>query len=68
MNPRDISDVTGAEYSCLIACHDPADDLELLFQAGERMRLRKSSWQRRSTVRTWYSASAPGSGRLVLGA
>ncbi len=40
MNPRDISDVTGAVYTYLINGHGPSDDLEYLFQPGERVRLR----------------------------
>ena len=40
MNPRDISDVTGAAYTYLINGHGPADSLEYLFQPGERVRLR----------------------------
>lgn len=40
MNPRDISDVTGAVYTHLINGHGPSDDLEYLFQPGERVRLR----------------------------
>jgi CopA family copper-resistance protein len=40
MNPRDISDVTGATYTYLINGHGPADSLEYLFKPGERVRLR----------------------------
>lgn len=39
MNPRDISDVTGAEYAYLINGYGTADNLQLLFQAGARVRL-----------------------------
>lgn len=40
MDPRDISDVTGATYTFLVNGHAPADDLEFLFVPGERIRLR----------------------------
>ena len=40
MNPRDISDVTGSTYTYLINGHGPADDLQLQFRPGERIRLR----------------------------
>ena len=40
MNPRDISDVTGVTYTYLINGHGPADNLQLEFKPGERVRLR----------------------------
>ena len=40
MDPRDISDVTGSTYIFLVNGHAPADNLEFLFQPGERIRLR----------------------------
>ncbi|MEE4200947.1 copper resistance system multicopper oxidase, partial [Erythrobacter sp.] len=40
MNPRDISDVTGSTYTYLINGYGPADDLQLEFRPGERVRLR----------------------------
>ncbi|EAQ28035.1 copper-binding protein [Erythrobacter sp. NAP1] len=40
MNPRDISDVTGSTYTYLINGHGPADDLQLEFRPGEKVRLR----------------------------
>ena len=40
MMPTDISDVSGATYTYLINGHGPADDLEYLFNPGERVRLR----------------------------
>lgn len=40
MNPRDIADVTGSTYTYLINGHGPADNLQLEFRAGERVRLR----------------------------
>ncbi len=40
MDPRDISDVTGATYTFLVNGHAPQDGLEFLFQPGERVRLR----------------------------
>ena len=40
MDPRDISDVTGATYTFLVNGHAPADGLEFVFMPGERIRLR----------------------------
>lgn len=40
MNPRDIADVTGSTYTYLINGHGPADNLQLEFKPGERVRLR----------------------------
>lgn len=40
MNPRDISDVTGSTYTYMINGHGPADNLQLAFNRGERIRLR----------------------------
>lgn len=40
MDPRDISDVTGAAYTLLVNGHAPENDLEFIFQPGERIRLR----------------------------
>lgn len=40
MNPRDIADVSGSTYTYLINGHGPADNLELSFEPGERIRLR----------------------------
>ena len=40
MSPTDILDVTGSTYTYLINGHGPADNLELLFEPGERVRLR----------------------------
>ncbi|WP_114520285.1 copper resistance system multicopper oxidase [Altererythrobacter sp. ZODW24] len=40
MNPRDIADVSGSTYTYLMNGHGPADNLEYLFEPGERVRLR----------------------------
>ena len=40
MMATDILDVTGSTYTYLINGHGPADNLELLFNPGERVRLR----------------------------
>ncbi|WP_370638067.1 multicopper oxidase domain-containing protein [Croceicoccus sp. Ery15] len=62
MNPRDISDVTGAEYAYLINGHGPADDLELLFQAGERVRLRIIN----GSAMTFFNIRIPGTEMTVV--
>ena len=40
MDPRDISDVSGAAYTYLVNGHGPQDNWTGLFQIGERVRLR----------------------------
>lgn len=40
MDPRDISDVTGATYTYLVNGHGPQDNWTGLFEPGERVRLR----------------------------
>jgi CopA family copper-resistance protein len=40
MDPTDIADVTGANYTYLINGHGPAENWTGLFQPGERVRLR----------------------------
>lgn len=40
MDPRDILDVTGSTYTYLVNGHAPGDNLEFLFNPGERIRLR----------------------------
>ncbi|MBC7160009.1 MAG: copper resistance system multicopper oxidase [Porphyrobacter sp.] len=56
MNPRDISDVTGATYAFLVNGHAPADDLELLFRPGERVRLRVIN----GSAMTFFNLRIPG--------
>jgi CopA family copper-resistance protein len=56
MNPRDISDVTGATYTFLINGHGPADDLQLAFQPGERVRLRVIN----GSAMTFFNVRIPG--------
>lgn len=40
MSPRDIADVTGETYTYLINGHATADNFNMVFQTGERVRLR----------------------------
>ena len=56
MNPRDISDVTGTTYTYLINGHGPADDLQLEFQPGERVRLRIIN----GSAMTFFNVRLPG--------
>ncbi len=56
MNPRDISDVTGTTYTYLINGHGPADDLQLEFRAGERVRLRIIN----GSAMTFFNVRIPG--------
>ena len=56
MNPRDISDVTGATYTFLVNGHGPDDDLELLFRPGERVRLRIIN----GSAMTFFNLRIPG--------
>lgn len=40
MSPRDIADVTGETYTYVINGHATADNFDMVFKAGERIRLR----------------------------
>ena len=62
MNPRDISDVTGATYTFLINGHGPADDLQLVFQPGERVRLRVIN----GSAMTFFNVRIPGVPMTVI--
>ncbi|KWV95444.1 copper resistance system multicopper oxidase [Erythrobacter sp. AP23] len=62
MNPRDISDVTGATYTFLINGHGPADDLQLAFQPGERVRLRVIN----GSAMTFFNVRIPGVPMTVI--
>lgn len=62
MNPRDISDVTGATYTYLINGHGPADDLALAFEPGERVRLRIIN----GSAMTFFNIRIPGTEMLVV--
>ncbi|GAA0277465.1 copper resistance system multicopper oxidase [Alteraurantiacibacter aestuarii] len=64
MNPRDILDVSGSEYSYLINGHGPADDLELTFRRGERVRLRVIN----GSAMTFFNVRIPGAEMLVVAA
>ena len=56
MMPTDISDVSGATYTFLINGHGPEDDLEYLFQPGERVRLRFIN----GAAMTYFNIRIPG--------
>ena len=64
MNPRDISDVTGSTYTFLINGHDPADDLQFAFRAGERVRLRIIN----GSAMTFFNVRIPGVPMTVIAA
>ncbi len=62
MNPRDISDVTGSTYTFLINGHGPADDLQLEFKPGERVRLRVIN----GSAMTFFNVRIPGVPMTVI--
>ncbi|WP_338242450.1 copper resistance system multicopper oxidase [Aurantiacibacter hainanensis] len=64
MNPRDISDVTGATYTFLANGHGPADGLEFLFNPGERVRLRVIN----GSAMTFFNVRIPGVPMQVIAA
>ena len=64
MNPRDISDVTGATYTFLVNGHGPADDLEFQFDPGERVRLRIIN----GSAMTFFNVRIPGVPMQVIAA
>jgi len=64
MNPRDISDVTGATYTFLVNGHGPADNLEFLFEPGERVRLRIIN----GSAMTFFNVRIPGVEMTVIAA
>ena len=64
MNPRDISDVTGATYAFLVNGHGPSDDLEFLFNPGERVRLRIIN----GSAMTFFNVRIPGVPMQVIAA
>ncbi len=64
MSPTDISDVTGSTYSYLINGHGPADNLELGFQPGERIRLRIIN----GSAMTFFNVRIPGVPMTVIAA
>jgi len=64
MNPRDISDVTGSTYTFLINGHGPADDLQLGFKSGERVRLRVIN----GSAMTFFNVRLPGVPMTVIAA
>ena len=56
MSPTDILDVSAATYTYLINGHGPADNLELLFNPGERVRLRIIN----GSAMTFFNLRIPG--------
>ncbi|MCR2835159.1 copper resistance system multicopper oxidase [Parerythrobacter lacustris] len=64
MNPRDVSDVTGSTYTYLINGHGPAENLEYLFAAGERVRLRIIN----GSAMTFFNVRIPGVPMTVIAA
>jgi CopA family copper-resistance protein len=64
MNPRDIADVSAPEYTYLVNGHGPADDLELRFQPGERVRLRVIN----ASAMTFFNVRIPGVEMVVIAA
>lgn len=64
MNPRDISDVTGSTYTYLVNGHGPADDLQLAFNRGERVRLRVIN----GSAMTFFNVRIPGVPVTVIAA
>ncbi|WP_394726826.1 copper resistance system multicopper oxidase [Altererythrobacter sp. GH1-8] len=62
MNPRDISDVTAATYTYLINGHGPADNLQLAFKPGERVRLRVIN----GSAMTFFNVRIPGVSMTVI--
>lgn len=56
MMPTDIADVSGATYTFLINGHGPADDLEYLFNPGEKVRLRFIN----GSAMTYFNIRIPG--------
>ena len=64
MNPRDISDVTGATYTFLVNGHGPMDGLEYFFTPGERIRLRVIN----GSAMTFFNVRIPGVPMTVIAA
>lgn len=62
MNPRDISDVTGSTYTYMINGHGPADNLQLAFDRGERIRLRIIN----GSAMTFFNVRIPGVPMTVI--
>ncbi|MCL6252083.1 copper resistance system multicopper oxidase [Altererythrobacter sp. KTW20L] len=62
MNPRDIADVSAPEYTYLVNGHGPADDLELRFEPGERVRLRVIN----GSAMTFFNVRIPGVEMVVI--
>ncbi|WP_341711728.1 copper resistance system multicopper oxidase [Erythrobacter sp.] len=64
MNPRDIADVSGSTYTYLINGHGLADNLELAFKPGERVRLRFIN----AGAMTFFNIRIPGVPMTVIAA
>ncbi|TNE61677.1 MAG: copper resistance system multicopper oxidase [Sphingomonadales bacterium] len=64
MNPRDIADVGGSTYTYLINGHGPADNLQLDFKPGERVRLRIIN----GSAMSFFNVRIPGVEMTVIAA
>lgn len=62
MMATDILDVTGSTYTYLINGHGPADNLELIFNPGERIRLRIIN----GSAMTFFNLRIPGLAMTVV--
>lgn len=62
MNPRDIADVSAPAYTYLVNGHGPADDLEYLFNPGEKVRLRIIN----GSAMTFFNMRIPGVPMTVI--
>ena len=62
MNPRDISDVTGATYSFLINGLGPDDNQVFVYRPGERVRLRIIN----ASAATYFDVRIPGLKMTVI--
>ncbi len=64
MMPTDIADVTGSTYSYLVNGHGPDDGLELVYEPGERIRLRIIN----GSAMTFFNVRIPGLAMTVIAA
>ncbi len=64
MNPRDISDVSGATYAFLVNGHGPDDQLAFPFTPGDRIRLRIIN----GSAMTFFNVRIPGVPMTVIAA
>jgi CopA family copper-resistance protein len=64
MPPTDIADVTGSTYTYLVNGRGPKEDIEYLFRAGERIRLRIIN----GSAMTFFNFRIPGLAMQVIAA